>query len=296
MVSTSPLVLTGSWQRLALSVVVVAVLSACTSKPTSRAPVVDRTPQSRTPAPAPAVSTPGAGSENAGKPGYHTVKSGETLTRIAIQYGQDRRNIQAWNQLSNPDLIEVGQVLRVAPPQAVAPVAGEVASAPVVSQAPAARPLPPVAATAPIAPAAAPTAAALAPAKPAAPSTGGLAGLSLVWPVQGDVITRFDEKTSRGIAIAGRLGDPVVAAADGVVAIAGSPIRGLGNLVIIQHAGGVITAYAHNQTLLVKEDQQVRQGQRIAEMGSSDSDRVKLHFEVRQQGKPVDPLAHLPKR
>lgn len=293
MVSISPLVSAGSWQRLALSVVVVAVLSACTSKPTARAPVVDRTPQSRTPA---AVSTPGAGSENAGKPGYHTVKPGETLTRIAIQYGQDRRNIQAWNQLSNPDLIEVGQVLRVAPPQAVAPVAGEVASAPVVSQAPAARPLPPVAATAPVAPAAAPTAAASAPAKPAAPSTGGLAGLSLVWPVQGDVITRFDEKTSRGIAIAGRLGDPVVAAADGVVAIAGSPIRGLGNLVIIQHAGGVITAYAHNQTLLVKEDQQVRQGQRIAEMGSSDSDRVKLHFEVRQQGKPVDPLAHLPKR
>jgi lipoprotein NlpD len=238
------------------------------------------------------VVTPSLGAENAGKPGYHTVKPGETLTRIAIQYGQDRRNIQAWNQLSNPDLIEVGQVLRVAPPQAVAPVAGEVASAPVVSQAPAARPLPSVAATAPTA---APTAAP-APAKPAAPSTGGLAGLSLVWPVQGDVITRFDEKTSRGIAIAGRLGDPVVAAADGVVAIAGSPIRGLGNLVIIQHAGGVITAYAHNQTLLVKEDQQVRQGQRIAEMGSSDSDRVKLHFEVRHQGKPVDPLAHLPKR
>jgi lipoprotein NlpD len=104
------------------------------------------------------------------------------------------------------------------------------------------------------------------------------------------------DKVSRGIAIAGRMGDPVLAAADGVVAIAGSPIRGLGNLVIIQHAGGVITAYAHNQTLLVKEDQQVRQGQRIAEMGSSDSDRVKLHFEVRHQGKPVDPLAYLPRR
>jgi lipoprotein NlpD len=292
MAAIFPILVTGPWRRWVLTAAAMAVLSACASKPAPRAPVVDRSAQPRAAVNAPAVAPPGA--ENAGKPGYHTVKAGETLTRIAIQYGQDRRNIQAWNQLSNPDLIEVGQVLRVVPPQA-AVVQGEAASAPVVSQAPAARPLPPAGAPLPApAPAAAPAAAPSA--GPAAGAGAGLAGLSLVWPVQGDVLTRFDEKTSRGIAIGGRLGDPVVAAADGVVAIAGSPIRGLGNLVIIQHAGGVITAYAHNQTLLVKEDQQVRQGQRIAEMGSSDSDRVKLHFEVRHQGKPVDPLAHLPRR
>ncbi len=282
----------GRLLRWTCTSLVVAVLAACASKPGAQAPVVDRSAQSTVSSRAAAL--PGA--ENAGKPGYHTVRAGETLTRIAIQYGQDRRNIQAWNQLSNPDLIEVGQVLRVVPPTATAaapaaPRPAEAVSnpvtAPVATAAPAARPLPPAGAVA-AAPAPAPAA--------AAPAAGGLAGVQLIWPAQGDIVGRFDEKSSRGIAISGRAGDPVVAAADGVVAIAGSPIRGLGNLVIIQHAGGVITAYAHNQTLLVKEDQQVRQGQRIADMGSSDSDRVKLHFEVRHQGKPVDPLTHLPRR
>ena len=282
----------GRLLRWTCTSLVVAVLAACASKPGAQAPVVDRSAQST--ALSRAAALPGA--ENAGKPGYHTVRAGETLTRIAIQYGQDRRNIQAWNQLSNPDLIEVGQVLRVVPPTATAaapaaPRPAEAVSnpvtAPVATAAPAARPLPPAGA---VAAAPAPASAA------AAPAAGGLAGVQLIWPAQGDIVGRFDEKSSRGIAISGRAGDPVVAAADGVVAIAGSPIRGLGNLVIIQHAGGVITAYAHNQTLLVKEDQQVRQGQRIADMGSSDSDRVKLHFEVRHQGKPVDPLTHLPRR
>jgi len=282
----------GRLLRWTCTSLVVSVLAACASKPGAQAPVVDRSAQSTVSSRAAAL--PGA--ENAGKPGYHTVRAGETLTRIAIQYGQDRRNIQAWNQLSNPDLIEMGQVLRVVPPTATAaapaaPRPAEAVSnpvtAPVATAAPAARPLPPAGAVA-AAPAPAPAA--------AAPAAGGLAGVQLIWPAQGDIVGRFDEKSSRGIAISGRAGDPVVAAADGVVAIAGSPIRGLGNLVIIQHAGGVITAYAHNQTLLVKEDQQVRQGQRIADMGSSDSDRVKLHFEVRHQGKPVDPLTHLPRR
>lgn len=275
--------------RCLLSSLALAVLAACSSKPTAQAPVVDRSGQ---PVAATRQANPVMGAENAGKPGYHTVRAGETLTRIAIQYGQDRRNIQAWNQLVNPDLIEVGQVLRVVPPVSSMSASNrpaEPSAAPVVTPVPAARPLPPAGSTAE---AAAPAATSPAP----APSGGVLAGVQLMWPAQGDIIGRFDEKTSRGIAIAGRMGDPVVAAADGVVAIAGSPIRGLGNLVIIQHAGGVITAYAHNQALLVKEDQQVRQGQRIAEMGSSDSDRVKLHFEVRHQGKPVDPLAHLPRR
>ena len=106
----------------------------------------------------------------------------------------------------------------------------------------------------------------------------------------------FDEIKNKGISIAGKAGDPVLAAADGRVVVSGAVIRGLGNLVVLQHPNGFLTAYAHNQNLLVKEDQTVRQGQRIATMGSSDSDTVRLHFEVRRQGKPVDPVAFLPKR
>jgi lipoprotein NlpD len=110
------------------------------------------------------------------------------------------------------------------------------------------------------------------------------------------VIANFDEAKNKGISIAGRIGDPVVAAADGRVVYAGAGLRGYGNLIILKHNNTFLTAYAHNQALLVREDQAVRRGQKIAEMGSSDADRVKLHFEVRRQGKPVDPLGFLPKR
>ncbi|MEY4979658.1 MAG: hypothetical protein RLZZ352_1928 [Pseudomonadota bacterium] len=110
------------------------------------------------------------------------------------------------------------------------------------------------------------------------------------------MVSHFDEATYKGVAIAGRMGDPVLAAADGRVVYAGAGLRGYGNLIILKHNNTYLTAYAHNQSLLVREDQFVKQGQKIAEMGSSDTDRVKLHFEVRRQGKPVDPLIHLPKR
>jgi lipoprotein NlpD len=98
------------------------------------------------------------------------------------------------------------------------------------------------------------------------------------------------------VAITGKVGDPVVAAADGRVVYAGSGLRGYGNLVILKHNNTYLTAYAHNQTLLVKEDQAVRRGQKIAEMGSTDAERVQLHFEIRKLGKPVDPAKLLPPR
>jgi lipoprotein NlpD len=110
------------------------------------------------------------------------------------------------------------------------------------------------------------------------------------------VLAGFDEQKNKGIDIAGRAGDPVVAAADGRVVYAGAGLRGYGNLIILKHNNTYLTAYAHNQTLLVKEDQAVRKGQKIAEMGSTDTDRVKLHFEIRRQGKPVDPTRYLPPR
>jgi lipoprotein NlpD len=134
------------------------------------------------------------------------------------------------------------------------------------------------------------------PAPAPAPASAGADNVTFLWPSQGEVIANFDEAKNKGISIAGRIGDPVVAAADGRVVYAGAGLRGYGNLIILKHNNTFLTAYAHNQALLVREDQAVRQGQKIAEMGSSDADRVKLHFEVRRQGKPVDPLGFLPKR
>ena len=117
-----------------------------------------------------------------------------------------------------------------------------------------------------------------------------------MWPARGAVLAAFDEVKNKGLDIAGALGDPVLAAADGRVVYVGAGLRGYGNLIIVKHNATYLTAYAHNQTLLVKEDQTVRRGQKIAEMGSSDADRVKLHFEVRRQGRPVDPARYLPPR
>jgi lipoprotein NlpD len=121
-------------------------------------------------------------------------------------------------------------------------------------------------------------------------------GLGFMWPANGVLIAGFDEAKNKGLDIGGKAGDPVMAAADGQVVYAGSGLRGYGNLIILKHNNTFLTAYAHNQALLVKEDQKVRKGQKIAEMGKSDADRVKLHFEVRRQGKPVDPAKFLPAR
>ena len=269
----------------------------------------------------PAVVKIPPGAENAGKPGYYTVRPGDNLHRIALDNGHSWRDLQAWNNLANPDLLDVGQVLRVVPPVlASAPAAEAVVAVPAASVTAIATTPTPAAPTAAATPAAAPAVAvapiAVAPvvastsavtspavvARPLAPA-GGSAGadapgtaISLVWPAPGAVISTFDEAKNKGISIAGRLGDPVLAAADGRVVYAGAGLRGYGNLIILKHNNTYLTAYAHNQALLVREDQAVKQGQKIAEMGSSDSDRVKLHFEVRRQGKPVDPQNHLPKR
>ncbi|NBO76883.1 MAG: peptidase, partial [Betaproteobacteria bacterium] len=116
------------------------------------------------------------------------------------------------------------------------------------------------------------------------------------WPAAGPVLQGFDEQRNKGVDIGGKAGDAVLAAADGRVVYAGSALRGYGNLVILKHNSTFLSAYAHNQTLLVKEDQVVKRGQRIAEMGSTDAERVQLHFEIRRDGKPVDPARYLPSR
>ena len=294
-----------AWQ-VAMALTVLAALLASTGCAGRRlaepAPVEDRG-TSASARPVDARSLPGA--ENAGKPGYYTVQPGDTLFRIALDSGQTWRDVQAWNNLANPNVIEVGQVLRVAPPVGAAATAvaavpaatSAVTSAPVTPTSVVSRPLsatgtgtptvPPVATPTVPTPAATPAPAIAVPVADA---------VSFVWPAQGTVVANFDEAKNKGVGIAGKVGDPVLAAADGRVVYAGAGLRGYGNLIILKHNNTFLTAYAHNQALLVREDQTVKQGQKIAEMGSSDADRVKLHFEVRRLGKPVDPMSFLPKR
>jgi lipoprotein NlpD len=128
---------------------------------------------------------------------------------------------------------------------------------------------------------------------PAAPAAAEDA-ISFQWPARGNLLSGFDEAKNKGLDIGGKVGDPVLAAADGRVVYAGAGLRGYGNLIILKHNNTYLTAYAHNQTLLVKEDQVIKRGQKIAEMGNSDADQVKLHFEIRKNGKPSDPLKFLP--
>jgi len=271
--------------QLGSAVLLLATLVACSSSPRQPAPVEDRG-SARIGSPAAEVK-PLPGAENAGKPGYYTVQKGDTLMRIGLDHGQAWRDLVRWNNLGNPDLIEVGQVLRVLPPGAAVESTGVVVR-PITSTATA-----PAASARPMASAPA--------SQNAAPMTQSSAVLpaedfSIIWPANGQVIAGFDEAKNKGIDIAGKEGDPVLAAADGQVVYAGSGLRGYGNLIIIKHNNNYLTAYDHNQKLLVKEDQKVRKGDRIAEMGSSDADRVKLHFEVRRQGKPVDPQRFLASR
>ena len=233
------------------------------------------------------ASLPGA--ENAGKPGYYTVQTGDTLIRIGLEHGQSWKDIARWSNISNPNLIEVGQVVRVVPPGYVESEGAR----PVVANTVQAVTLPPAGSmvTTPV-----PAPVAAAPVDSMKSVGGDASGLGFVWPASGSVIAGFNEATNKGVDIAGKAGDPVVAAADGRVVYSGAGLRGYGHLVILKHNNTYLTAYAHNQKLLVKEDQNVKKGQKIAEMGNTDADRVKLHFEVRRQGKPVDPSRYLPAR
>ena len=277
--------------KVLLSLIGLAVLAAC-STAHRPAPVEDRSAMSKAasvPVASPSVQVeptkPQAGAENAGKPGYYTVQRGDNLTRIGLDHGQGWRDLARWNNISNPDVIEVGQVVRVSPPGSavenagvvVRPVAqnGQSNAQQTNAQANAATKPVPVVTTAPAVPAAAGE------------------DIAFAWPASGSVIAGFDEAKNKGLDIGGKAGDAVLAAADGQVVYAGAGLRGYGNLVILKHNSTYLTAYAHNQKLLVKEDQKVRKGDKIAEMGNSDADRVKLHFEVRRQGKPVDPAKFL---
>jgi lipoprotein NlpD len=260
------------------------LVAGCSTHSLNRAPVEDRaavvaqaTPEAAPPPVLPVV-------ENVARVGYYTVKPGDTLTRIALESGQSPRDLVTWNQLENPNRIEVGRVLRVTPggesEVLVKPVTKSVVTA--VST----TPLPAQSASTPVE----------APAAAASHPVPAESSISWIWPSQGSVLNPFNEIKNKGVDIGGVAGDPVLAAADGRVVYVGAGLRGYGNLIILKHDNVFLSAYAHNRTLLVKEDQSVLKGQKIAEMGNSDADRVKLHFEVRRQGKPVDPLKYLPSR
>ena len=287
------------WMWAGIAVLMAGLLAGCASSSRTPAPVEDRSPGARTqpqPQPQPAVVEPVKplpGAENIGKPGYYTVRPGDTLIRIALDSGQNWRDIARWNNIDNPNLIEVGQVLRVIPPAGF--VAEVAAARPVASAAPGAA-APAAAASAPRG--TPPAAVASLPPVTPTPAPPGEEDVPWAWPTSGSatVVAGFDEQKNKGLDIAGKPGDPVLASADGRVVYAGAGLRGYGNLIILKHNNTYLSAYAHNQTLLVKEDQTVRKGQKIAEMGSSDADRVKLHFEIRRQGKPVDPARYLPAR
>ncbi|MGB3068399.1 MAG: peptidoglycan DD-metalloendopeptidase family protein [Ottowia sp.] len=276
-------------QAAAIALLTAAVaLVGCSTTSTTPAPVEDRgagsTPARPTVDPA---TLPGA--ENAGKPGFYTVRPGDTIMRIATEVNQPWRDIARWNDLENPNVIEVGQVLRVVPPVGGSSTVASGSSKPPVPTATQTTPGTTTAPATPATPAATPT-----PATPA-PSAGA-DDVAFIWPASGPVVAGFDDAKNKGLAISGKAGDPIVAAADGRVVYAGSGLRGYGNLIILKHNNTFLTAYAHNKVLLVKEDQSVKKGQKIAEMGSSDTDRVKLHFEIRRSGKPVDPARYLPAR
>lgn len=233
------------------------LMVGCTTPRTKPASVTDRSGGSSEPTP----------------PGYYRVKKGDTLARIALDHGQAPRDVTQWNKAANPNfnpnVIEVGDLILIkAPPGSKPARVADKKPAADKSDAPATSP------------------------EPAKPEVVAEPGIRLSWPAKGKVVAEFSE-TNKGIDIAGKVGEPVLAASDGKVVYAGNSLRGYGNLVIVKHDNTYLTAYAHNSKLLVKEGDAVRKGQRIAEMGDTDTNAIKLHFELRVNGKPVNPTPYL---
>jgi len=316
--------------RIALALaVMIAVLSGCASN--APAPVSDRRPAA-TPQPKPPVAqqtpVPGAAAATAA-PGAYIVKRGDTLYSIALEHGADYRELAQINKIEDPSKIRVGQELRLAAPEqsgvqvGSARAAGPIEARPLGSGPSAAAPAAADGAmkTSPKAlrlpyseenvalvrkgdappPAAQvvrtePKPAAAEPAKPAAaaPLSGDPDAIEFAWPAKGRLLAGFSEPNNKGLDIAGKPGDPVLAAAPGRVMYTGTGIRGYGKLIVIKHDNNFNSVYAHNREILVKEGQNVVRGQRIAELGDTDADAPKLHFEIRKSGKPVDPARYLP--
>jgi lipoprotein NlpD len=261
--------------RAIAAFLIAAMVGGCAPQRAS-APVEDRRPPPRAAAKLPVAAAPASAAQPVAE-GFYVVRSGDTLYSIALEHGADYRELAQWNSLDDPTKLRVGQVLRVKPPPQPSVVIGSgrhggriesraidppsVKKPPPVAPAPVAREEPKL----------------------------EVAPLQFLWPVKGKLLAGFAEPRQKGIDIEGRIGDPVIAAAAGRVTYVGSGIPGLGKLVVIRHDQGFITVYAHNKDILVKEQQAVARGQRIAELGE------KLHFQIRKGAAAVDPLLYLPK-
>lgn len=306
-------------------IIALLVLTGCAA-PKGKAPVETRTIGSSQTAPTmakkPSAAPGGAASSGASTPtspsasdtggpvppGFYRVKRGDTLISIALEQGVDWRDLASWNDISNPNVIDVGRLLRILqarPADAPAPSVAAVPAAPGTAQTAPVAGVGAVQARPIEAGSTAGAASTPAPTVTAAPSPTELAsaappsaaaGLQWAWPAHGQVISGFSEGGSKGVAIAGAQGEAIFAAESGRVIYSGNGLRGYGNLVIVKHDQEFTTAYAHNRAILVREGQIVRRGQKIAELGMSDADRPMLHFEVRKGGKPLDPLSFLPSR
>lgn len=303
--------------RFLAPVFILFSLAACTQAP---APTVDRSPTAQ------AARTVG--------PGEYLVKRGDTLYRIARESGMDHNELASINNISDPTSLREGQILRLtragAPSPDTATVATPIGVGSGVESHPLDMPAPVVVtgtlreprggkepysdeANARLNSAAAPPQAGTPPVAPVKQSavqvqdqpvvtpattaqTAQVDGITWAWPSAAKIQAPYNGTTNKGIDFAGRLGDPVLAAADGRVLYVGEALAGYGKLVIVKHGTNHLSVYAHNNRILVKEGQSVKLGQKIAEMGSSGTTGVKLHFEIRKQGKPVDPGPFLPGR
>ncbi|MBL8525807.1 MAG: peptidoglycan DD-metalloendopeptidase family protein [Betaproteobacteria bacterium] len=313
----------------------VATLAACAAR--RPAPVVESRPAAPVKPPVvetkPATPAPATEAKPVETEKVYVIQKGDTLISIALANGLDYRELAMWNNIDNPNVIKLGDTLRlsapvtnvVVPAPGAQPKPGEpvatpliIAPAPVsgspsgntdtVKTEPKATKVPysdsayikmTADAAAANAPAATPAPPPIAPVVPATanPATPGTEDVDWAWPIQpppkGKIIANFTD-ANKGIDISGTKNASVLAAANGKVVYAGAGLRGYGRLVIIKHNNTWLSAYAHNEKILVAEGQDVKKGQKIAEMGNSDTDQVKLHFEIRKQGKPVDPVKFLP--
>ncbi len=280
----------GKFSTFVTACIASAILSACSSS-SKHAPIIERLPSTVLEESPRALPASSAKTEIAvvAMPGHYIVKKGDTLIGIALDTGNDWKDLATWNRLEDPNRIFVGQQLRVVS-HSVDPMTG-VEIRPLGTATTVLKPLdignpkqvdtinkPNIK---------------VEDKKEIKSETSGFSGAWL-WPASGPVIENFSEAKNKGIDIALKAGDSVAAAMDGHVVYSGNALRGYGNLVIIKHPPAFLTAYAHNRKLLVKEGDLVKRGQQIAEAGSTDAERVKLHFEIRKSGKPVDPLKYLP--
>ncbi|NPT45526.1 peptidoglycan DD-metalloendopeptidase family protein [Paraburkholderia sp. 1N] len=232
-------------------------------------------------------------------PLVYRVKRGDTLARIAQHHHCSVKQLQAWNGLKSSSRLKHGQVLRVASPETVRAVnaanaAANAAAAAAKAATGSAPPVPLAAQASAQSPAQSPAPSAAEVREVARETSRHANGVSLAWPAGGSVVEAFQPGETRGIEIGGKPGDPVRAAADGKVMYAGTGLNGYGSLIIVQHNKDFLTAYSHNRKLLVKIGDIVRQGQQIAEMGDENNSRVSVGFELRRDGKPIDPMPYLP--